>query len=208
MTSIAETEWPGYIAEDFAFVDYPPGARVLDVGFGGGHQVRRLLSAGCRAFGIEVDPELTASGRAAGYAVSRAKAEEIPFRDAALDGLICKVVIPYTDEQRAIGEIARVLRPGGVARLSFHGLGYSLRYLIRDKNWKRRVYAVRVLVNTAIYALTGRRLPGFLGDTLYQSRRRLLQYYRRHGLELVDDRPATRFLGAPVFIYHTVRRIA
>ena len=124
MSMIADAEWTGYIAEDFTFADYPPGSRVLDLGFGGGQQVRRLLSAGCRAFGIEVDPELAVSGRAAGYAVSRAKAEEIPIRNASLDGLICKVVIPYTDEARAIGEIARVLRPGGTARLSFHGLGY------------------------------------------------------------------------------------
>jgi SAM-dependent methyltransferase len=208
MTTTADAEWTGYIVDDFTFANFPPGARVLDVGFGGGQQVRRLLSAGCRAFAIELDPELAASGRAAGYAVSRAKAEEIPFRDASLDGLICKVVIPYTDEARAIAEIARVLRRGGTARLSCHGLGYSLRYLVCDRDWKRRVYAARVLFNTALYALTGRRLPGFLGDTLYQSRRRLLRYYRRHGLDLVADRPAARFLGAPVFIYHTVTRIA
>ncbi len=117
-----------------------------------------------------MDRELAARGRAAGYAVSRAKAEALPFRDGTLDGLVCKVVIPYTDEARAIAEVARVLRPGAVAHVSYHGLGYYLRYLFMDKNWKRRVYAARVLVNTAVYAITGRRLPGFLGDTLYQSR--------------------------------------
>jgi hypothetical protein len=41
------------------------------------------------------------------------------------------VVIPYTDEQRAIAEIGRVLAPRGVAVLYLHGPRYSLRYLLK-----------------------------------------------------------------------------
>src|SRR5688500_15105923 len=106
MATIGASEWAGYTLDDYVFANYAPGARVLDVGFGGGQQVRRLKSVGCRAFGIELDPDLAARGRAAGYPVSRAKAEALPFRDASLDGLVCKVVIPYTDEARAIAEVA------------------------------------------------------------------------------------------------------
>lgn len=199
-------EWSGYIAEDFTFEDYAPGSRVLDVGFGTGHQMRHLHEAACQAFGVEHHAGLAASGRAAGLTVCRAKAEALPFRDAAFDGVVCKVVIPYTDEARAIAEIARVLRPDGVARVSFHGLGYSLCYLLQGSTWKRRVYAARVIVNTMIYALTGKRLPGFVGDTLYQGRRRLQRYYRRAGLHVTFEHPSPTFAGAPVFIYQTLRR--
>ena len=34
VSSAQACEWVGYINEDFAFDDFPPQARVLDVGFG------------------------------------------------------------------------------------------------------------------------------------------------------------------------------
>ncbi len=207
MTKSSAWSWSSYLADDFAFAEYAPGSRVLDVGFGGGHQMRHLQEAGCRAYGVEYDRELAVRGRTDGLAVARAKAEELPFRDGSLDGLVCKVVIPYTDEARAITEIARVLRPNGVACVSFHGLGYSLRYLTRGQSWKHRVYAARVIVNTVVYAVTGRRLPGFVGDTLYQDRERLRRYYRRTGLEVIREHPSPTFMKAPVFIYQMLRRV-
>jgi SAM-dependent methyltransferase len=199
-------DWEGYLARDFVFVEYPPGARVLDVGFGGGEQMKKLLARGCRPLGVEYDAGLATRGAANGLRVCRAQAERLPFPNASLDGLICKVVVPYTDEAHAIAEMARVLRPGAIARVSYHGLGYSLKYLLTERDWKRRVYGARVVVNTWVYALTGRRLPGFWGDTLYQSRARLRRYYDRCALDLVEERPAARFAGAPVFVYHTIRR--
>jgi hypothetical protein len=68
------------------------------------------------------------------------------------------------------------------------------------------LYAARVIVNTLVYRLTGSRLPGFWGDTLFQSERRLRRYYAAAGLELVDQPYSARFGGAPVFIYHELRR--
>jgi SAM-dependent methyltransferase len=209
MQTAAQTcEWLDYIVPDFSFAEYAPGQRVLDVGFGTGDQMRRLRATGCRAFGIEYDAQLAARGRSEGLDVCRAAAEDLPFATGSLDGLLCKVVIPYTDEAKAVAEIARVLRPGALARVSYHGLGYSLRYLFTDPNWKRRVYAARVIVNTIVYRLTGTRLPGFWGDTVYQSQSRLRSYYTRVGLDLVEDHPSPAFAGAPVFIYHQLRRRA
>ena len=199
-------EWDGYVASDYAFTEFAPGSRVLDVGFGAGGNLSHLGQAGCRVCGVEYDPRLAANGRAKGLPVAQAKAEQLPFRTGSMDGVICKVVVPYTDEAAAVAEIARVLRPGGVARVAFHGLGYSLKYAFTSENWKRRVYGVRTIVNTAVYVLTGRRLPGFVGDTVYQTRRRLQRYYESVGLEVVEDRPTQPFMGAPVFIYQTLRR--
>lgn len=207
MTGVAraECEWVGYIADDFSFTDYAPGARVLDVGFGPGVQMRQLLNHGCRTFGVETDPDLAVNGRTSGLFVCRAIAEHLPFRTAVFDGVICKVVVPYTRERIAVQEIARVLRRGGTAQVSYHGAGYYLRYLLTERQWKRRVYAARVILNTWFYALTNRRFPGFWGDTLYQSDRRLRRHYRHAGLAVVRRHPSAKFLGLPVFIYHTVR---
>jgi hypothetical protein len=116
------------------------------------------------------------------------------------------VVLPYTDERRAIGEIARVLAKGGVAILYLHGLGYSLRYLVKPDVLKRSAYAARTIFNTAVYRLSGRRLPGYLGDTIFQSDRRLRRYYRLSGLRLESAMRSRSFLGQPVFIGHIVRK--
>ena len=206
MTAVESSrEWQRYILDDFDFADFPPGSFVLDIGFGEGDQMRALRERRCRAFGVEFDRHLALHGRADGLRVCRASGDDLPFRTGTFHGVVCKVVIPYTDEARAIGEIARVLRPGGVARVSFHGLGYNLGYLLGQSDWKKRAYGARVITNTALYTLTGRRLPGFWGDTLYQSERRLRRYYAQVGLEAVAT-PAPRFLAAPVFIYHTLRK--
>jgi SAM-dependent methyltransferase len=204
-STAAACEWSGYIAEAFSFTQYPPGARVVDIGFGAGEQLRVLRARGCRAFGIEYSHALAARGAAASLQVCRAAAEQLPFATASLDGVICKVVMPYTDEVKALAEVARVMRPGGTARVSYHGLGYSLRYLLTEPSWKRRVYGLRTIVNTLLYRATGRRLPGFWGDTIYQSSGRLRRYYARMGLELAEEQSPATFAGGPVFIYHVLR---
>jgi hypothetical protein len=134
------------------------------------------------------------------------RAEALPFRTGSLDGLICKVVLPYTDETHALGEFARVLAPHGIAFVCSHGPGYYLGYLLVAPAWKERFYGLRTIVNTWLYAVSGRRLPGFLGDTVYQTRGRLDRAYRRLGLRLVDDTRSPSFMGLPVFIYQRLER--
>ena len=136
----------------------------------------------------------------------QATAEEIPLESAAVDGVVCNVVLPYTDERRTIREIGRILKDAGVGVCCYHGIGYYLRYMLAGTSWKFRFYGLRALVNTWLYAVTGMRLPGFLGDTLYQSRRRLTRYYRESHLRLRQTHRSRTFLGCPVFIYHTIQK--
>ena len=201
----ATNGWDGYIAPGYDFADFPAGSHVLDVGFGGGEEMRAVVGRGCKVVGIDTDEALAIRGRAAGLAVCRAAAEHLPFASGSFDGLMCKVVIPYTDEARAIAEIARVLRRGGIAHVAYHGLGYSYRYLFTEPNWKRRLYGARTIVNTQVYRFTGRRLPGFWGDTVYQAPASLRQSYPARGPRVGRGTSVPRFAGAPVFIYHTVR---
>jgi len=203
---VTACEWTGYLAEDFRFGEFPRDAVVLDVGFGTGEQMRHLAARGCLVIGIEVDHGLARQAQTMGLPVCRSVAEALPFKSESFDGIVCKVVLPYTDEALAVAEMSRVLKRGGLARVSYHGLGYSLRYLLTPGHWKRRFYAARVIVNTFVYRLTARRLPGFLGDTIFQSENRLRQYYAKAGLELLDRPYSASFGGAPVFIYHELRR--
>jgi hypothetical protein len=121
-------------------------------------------------------------------------------------GVLCKVVLSYTDERRTIAEIARVLAKGGVAVIYLHGPGYSLRYLMKPDVWKFSICATRTILNTMTYRLTGKRLPAFLSDTIFQSDGRLRRCYRSLGLTLESAMESKRFLGTPVFIGHVVRK--
>ena len=127
---------------------------------------------------------LVEAGKARGLDVAWAPAEKLPHADSSFDGLICKVVLPYTDESVAIREWGRVLREGGQVRASYHGAGYFLRYALAGADWKERVYGVRSIVNGWLYAISGKRLPGFMGDTIYQSESRLRRHYASSKLEL------------------------
>ena len=198
-------EWSDFIVREFSFVEFPPGSRVVDVGCGDGAQLEDLRRVGLDPVGVERSRSLVDEVVARGLPVLLGVAERLPIRSRSADGVVCKVVVPYTDERRAIAEWARVLRPGGRVLAAYHGAGYYLRYLTTGPGLALRAYGARSLVNTWWYALTDRRLPGFVGDTLYQSTKRLAGYYDEFGLELEREVPAPTYRGKPVFIYHQLR---
>jgi|SRR5262245_17598218 len=198
--------WARYILYDYSFGEFTAETRVADVGCGRGDQLEQVVARGCRAVGVELDGEAVAACAKRGLAVVQARAEALPFRTASLDGLICKVVLPYTDEARALGELARVLAPHGIACVCSHGPGYYFRYLIAAPAWKQRFYGLRAIVNTWLYAVFGWRLPDFLGDTVYQTRRRLDRTYRRLGFRVIESTSSPSFFGLSVFIYQRLER--
>jgi SAM-dependent methyltransferase len=206
--SAAESYFAPYLDQPPEVTRYPAGSLVLDVGCGNGMQLSRLRDAGCRGIGLELRAEQARETRRLGFPVVVGKAEQAPFRTEACQGVLCKVVLPYTEEDRVIREIGRVLALDGIAILTLHGLGYSLRYLLQPDEWRHAVYAARTILNTFVYRLFGRRLPGFLGDTVYQSPRRMLRHYRAAGLTVESRLSSRRFLGQPVFFGHVVRKRA
>jgi SAM-dependent methyltransferase len=195
--------WEPYILHDFDFVRFPPGSRILDVGYGNGAYLLLAESRGCIGVGIEPAIERKLSPRTL---VVRGVAEHLPFSDASFDGVICKLVTPYTDERKCVAEIARVLRSHGSVVFCHHGLGYFLRYVVHPPSWKYAVYGVRTIVNTLLYRITSRRLPGMFGDTIFQTSRQLRRYYDRLGLFMRVEQQSPRFLNASVFIYEVLGR--
>jgi SAM-dependent methyltransferase len=199
------TEWEGYYPEGNR-MHFAPGMLVLDVGCGNGYQMKQLLEQGNSVIGLDPDLSALMKCRSKGLAVLRGQAERVPLKDSSLDGILCQVVLPYTREEQVIGEFGRLLKPGGRCYLTCHGAGYSLKYSLFSPVLKHRFYGLRTLVNTWLWVLTGRRLPGFLGDTIYQSRRRLAKYFREHDLSLLEDIPSKRFLGFPVFTFQSIEK--
>src|SRR5262249_7974459 len=176
-------------------------ATVLDVGSGSGEQ----LSEASGRFKIALEPDFSSlrNCKARGLPSLRGCAEQIPLSTDSVDGVICKVVLCLTKEDQAVKEISRVLKPHGRAYLIVNGSGYYLRYLLFSPNIKHRIYGLRALLNTWLWTLTGKSLPGFFGDTIYQSKLRLNQYFIAYNLTAVSIR-ASRFIAWPVFIYTEV----
>ncbi len=99
-----------------------PVGRVLDAGCGTGRNLA-LLDAAVRPVGIDPClPSLLAARRRAPSAwLVGARAEALPFRDGAFDTVLSGLVLcSVGDAPAALGEVRRVLRPGGVFRLLEH----------------------------------------------------------------------------------------
>lgn len=114
----------------------PSGAagRTLDLGTGTGRNLP-LLPAGARAVGV--DPYVwnlrRARRRAPGVALVRARGEALPFKDGAFDVVLSGLVLCSVDDPAAaLGELRRVLRPGGVLRLLEHVRADGLRGRLQD----------------------------------------------------------------------------
>jgi demethylmenaquinone methyltransferase/2-methoxy-6-polyprenyl-1,4-benzoquinol methylase len=103
---------------------------VLDVATGTAAVAIELANVtGCSVIGVDQSPEMLAAGHArverAGLAhrieLREARAEELPFDEAAFDALTFTYLLRYVDDPAAtLRELARVVRPGGtVAALEF-----------------------------------------------------------------------------------------
>ena len=91
-----------------------PGQSVLDVGAGAGEDLRalaELVSPGGRAVGVDSSP--------ASPEVLLADACALPFDDDSFDACRCDRTLQHVaDPQRALAEMVRVTRPGGVVLVS------------------------------------------------------------------------------------------
>jgi SAM-dependent methyltransferase len=96
------------------------GKTVLDLGCGSGENLAPLLARGAHVIAIDLSPELIelAKQRVAlsGYEPPTfmvGSALETPLPDACIDVVLCASLLHHLDITRAMGEIQRVLKPGG-----------------------------------------------------------------------------------------------
>jgi ubiquinone/menaquinone biosynthesis C-methylase UbiE len=89
------------------------GRRVLDLGCGKGRFAARLEEEGARVVGIDLSAAMLAEG--GGLDRVRASARRLPFADRAFDAVVAVEVFEHLAAiDRVLGEVRRVLRPGGV----------------------------------------------------------------------------------------------
>jgi SAM-dependent methyltransferase len=96
------------------------GTRVLDYGCGAGEIVALLRADGCDAYGCDVfydggDCSYSVPKDLLGTVIRRMDGDRIPFDDATFDVVVNNFVMEHVpDIDLVVGEICRVLKPGGV----------------------------------------------------------------------------------------------
>lgn len=120
--------------------------RVLELGVGGGANLRFYDPGRVRAVhGVDPSPELRAKAEAAPrrdgleVIVEEGRAEALSFADADFDTVVATFTLcSVADLQAALGEVRRVLKPGGRLLFAEHGLAPERRVA----RWQRRLEPV------------------------------------------------------------------
>jgi ArsR family transcriptional regulator len=113
----------------------PRGLAIVDIGTGTGALLPLLAATGARLTAVDASEAMLARARELcrregldGVRFERADIQELPFGDAVFDAAYGSMVLHHVpDPRRAIGEMVRVVKPGGlVVVMSFtrHQLGW------------------------------------------------------------------------------------
>ncbi len=163
----------------FDLVGPVPGKTLLDVGCGDAALAAEFARRGATVTGLDKDPAMLAAARqriehdGAQLQLVEGQAENLPFANASFDYILAVTVLCFVrDAERAIAEMARVLKPGG--KLVIGELG-------RWSLW-------------AAY----RRIRGWFGDptwrvAMFRTSTELLQLARAVGLDAIEIRGAAHY---------------
>lgn len=177
---------------------------VLDVGCGAGQSLRRLISAG--RVGVDRDLEALALGCRLSAATGddllfvRASAHALPFADGCFTHVLSRVALNYMHQRTALGEMARVLRPGGTLYCRVEGPGHDLRRLRRAQGLGHLLNCLHDLGAGLVLEFTGRQAtPGsrFNGGRAFATLRRIRIVLRRFNCDVTASEATMPFGGLP-----------
>ncbi|NYE36711.1 ubiquinone/menaquinone biosynthesis C-methylase UbiE [Nocardioides cavernae] len=157
---------PGYPADAAAWLAGGEAKVVLELAAGTGKLTRELVDQGHAVFATEPDEAMLAVLREHVPEVSAkvATAEEIPANDRSVDVVVVAQAFHWFDHERALPEIARVLKPGGHVALVWNS---------RDERipWVRRMGAIlgrQDLDTSSAEALVHSDLFGFMEEASFK----------------------------------------
>lgn len=115
-----------------------PGTRVLDLACGAGRHLEPLEAAGLRPVGLDLSrPLLDRAADGGGRHLVRGDMRRLPFRAGSFGGVVQFFTsFGYFDsreeDRRVLGEVRRVLRPGGAFLLDFLNAGQVRREMVPE----------------------------------------------------------------------------
>lgn len=105
----------------------PAAGLVADLGCGPGRHLGEIGARGMRPVGLDLSTGMLRQARGrSGEPLVQADLRSLPLRDGCLDGAWSSYALLHLDDQglaQALGEVTRVLRPGGCAALVLAGAG-------------------------------------------------------------------------------------
>jgi ubiquinone/menaquinone biosynthesis C-methylase UbiE len=156
---VYERARPEYPAEAVEWMLPADAKVVLDLGAGTGKLTRALAARGLDVIAVDPAPNMLAQLSAAipEAAVSVGTAEDIPLADASVDAIVAGQAWHWVDQERAIPQVARVLRPGGTLGLIWN---------MRDERvgWVARLTEVMHPAEGEVFARTGTIERGPFGE--------------------------------------------
>lgn len=94
-----------------------PGMSVLELGCGTGYFTREIVATGAKITAIDISPDLLEVARtniiSENLTFCLENAYAMSFPDRSFDCVVGSSVLHHLDVQKALGEICRVLKPGG-----------------------------------------------------------------------------------------------
>ncbi|HZH33311.1 MAG TPA: class I SAM-dependent methyltransferase [Pyrinomonadaceae bacterium] len=178
--------------------------RVLDIGCGAGQEMLPFVERGATGVGMDITPEVGKVGRKmygeAGFAEKvsflRASGNELPFESESFDVLICRGALMFMESKRALGEMARVLRPNGAFLLKVQDAPYywwKVGHGLKTGSVLTSIHAARVLAAGNWYLMTGKQSFGKLtaGGEIFQSRQTLNRELQPYGMRITGEMPDT-----------------
>jgi SAM-dependent methyltransferase len=196
-------------------LDPRPGERILDVGCGVGTADVRLGRLGIsqlKLFGVDlIVPrvrEAVGSARAHNMAVRFAAADacRLPLRNGVFDSTFCVAVLQHVRElSSAVGELARVTRPGG--RVLVVEPDNAARYWYSSSALGARAFELATRFFTALEGSGGQSPP--VDGTDLAVGPKISAVFERHGIEPVAIRlfpVSLARLGAPAQAVWAARR--
>jgi tellurite methyltransferase len=154
--------------------------RVLDAGCGAGRNLPYFLARGFDIYAIDEDPAAVASARALAVRLAPALPEDrirqgtlhaLPWGDGGMDAVVCSAVLHFArdrdDFERMVGELWRVLTPGGLffARLA-SSIGIESRLTAATGRVRLPDGSDRFVVDEQLLLDTTRNLRGSLIDPI------------------------------------------
>jgi ubiquinone/menaquinone biosynthesis C-methylase UbiE len=110
---------------------FAAGRDVLEVGCGTGLVLLRIAEFARSASGVDLSPGMLQKAQQRGLDVKLGSATELPFDDNQFDVTCSFKVLAHVPEiEKALAEMARVTRPGGIVLAEFYN-PFSLRGLLK-----------------------------------------------------------------------------
>jgi ubiquinone/menaquinone biosynthesis C-methylase UbiE len=179
---------------DLAAQQVPDPKAILDIGCGTGRLLRAAASRfpGARLDGVDAAEGMIKQATASlppGLPIrfQQASAEALPFGDGGFDLVFSTMTFHHwADQQKAIGEVRRVLAPGGrwlLADIIANGLMVVVLNLLRVGRVHRRSELMSMLAEGRLRVVAEKRAPGMAG------------YVPVLAISATDSQPVERAMG-------------